>query len=446
MSNISSVLGTAGGVRGTGVSGPELANIQTPTTDQQAQQAYDEAQNTLAQQRGFVNATQPGGTAALQSQQDLLAQLGQQAQGVGPNPALAQLAQTTGQNISQQGALQAGQRGSSQNTGLIARNVAQQGGQLQQQAAGQAATMAAQQQLAARQQLAQQQQAMVGQQANAVQNYSQAGQNEQSNILNAVNAQNQAAVGNQAGMNAANTNLIGQTAAQQESFRLGSSSGAGSAMSAAEGGVVPKMAGGGYAPVNQPPPTQGPMSAMGQWLKGAKGGPQGGGSSGGAMGLIAKGAQAAYNYLSSPTAENSATDRTDEQTQEDYSNADAALQTPGPSTEEDMPADNSDMTGADDMAFAAEGGKVPAMVSPGEQYLKPKDVKKVAKGANPLSVGERIPGKPKFKGNNYANDVVPKTLESGGIVIPNKVMQSKNPHFEAMKFVHAHIAKNRGRK
>lgn len=95
---------------------------------------------------------------------------------------------------------------------------------------------------------------------------------------------------------------------------------------------------------------------------------------------------------------------------------------------------------------AAKGGKVPAMVSPGEQYLPPKDVKKVAKGANPLAVGERIPGKPKYKGNNYANDIVPKTLEAGGIVIPNKIMQSKNPHWEAMKFVHATMAKNRGKK
>ena len=93
---------------------------------------------------------------------------------------------------------------------------------------------------------------------------------------------------------------------------------------------------------------------------------------------------------------------------------------------------------------AAEGGQVPALVSPGEQYLPPKDVSKVKKGANPLSVGERIPGKPKVKGNSYANDTVPKTLESGGIVIPNNIMQSKNPHFEAMKFVHATIAKNRG--
>ncbi len=90
----------------------------------------------------------------------------------------------------------------------------------------------------------------------------------------------------------------------------------------------------------------------------------------------------------------------------------------------------------------AEGGKVPAMVSPGEQYLPPQDVKKVEQGADPLSVGERIPGKAKVKGNSYANDTVPKTLESGGIVLPKSVMEAKHPHWEAHKFVAAIMAKN----
>lgn len=93
-------------------------------------------------------------------------------------------------------------------------------------------------------------------------------------------------------------------------------------------------------------------------------------------------------------------------------------------------------------AALAHGGPVKAMVSPGEQYLDPEDVKRVAKdGKNPLAVGERIPGKPKVKGNSYSNDVVPKTLQEGGIVIPNSVMQSKNPAKEASKFVAAVLAK-----
>lgn len=98
-------------------------------------------------------------------------------------------------------------------------------------------------------------------------------------------------------------------------------------------------------------------------------------------------------------------------------------------------------------AFAKGGAskhKVPAMVSPGETYLKPSQVKQVAKGkANPLKVGERIPGKPKVAGNSYANDVVPKTLEAGGVVIPNSVMQSSDPAHNAYKFVQAVMARQK---
>ncbi len=89
----------------------------------------------------------------------------------------------------------------------------------------------------------------------------------------------------------------------------------------------------------------------------------------------------------------------------------------------------------------AKGGKVPALVSPGETYLPPNKVKEVAKGKDPLKVGERIPGKPKHPGNDYRNDTVEKTLKSGGIVIPNSVMQSTNPHESAHKFVTALLAK-----
>ena len=97
-------------------------------------------------------------------QQNLANMLMEQAQGGGPNPAQLALNQTTGQNINQQAALMAGQRGASANPALLARQAAMLGSNVQQQAAGQGALMQAQQQLAARQQLAGQQAAM--QQAN----------------------------------------------------------------------------------------------------------------------------------------------------------------------------------------------------------------------------------------------------------------------------------------
>ncbi len=91
----------------------------------------------------------------------------------------------------------------------------------------------------------------------------------------------------------------------------------------------------------------------------------------------------------------------------------------------------------------AAGGKVPALVSPGEKYLDPKDVAKVAKGANPMIVGEEIPGKAKVGGakNSYANDTVPKTLDEGGIVIPRSITQGKDASKKAAAFVDAILKK-----
>lgn len=89
----------------------------------------------------------------------------------------------------------------------------------------------------------------------------------------------------------------------------------------------------------------------------------------------------------------------------------------------------------------AKGGKVPALLSPGEIYLPPEKAKQVAqKGKDPLS-GKKVPGKPKYPGNDYRNDTYPTTLQEGGVVIPNAVLQSKNPKQNAANFVEAIMAK-----
>lgn len=99
-------------------------------------------------------------------------------------------------------------------------------------------------------------------------------------------------------------------------------------------------------------------------------------------------------------------------------------------------------TGYGRIIFKAEGGAVPAMVSPGEQYLPPQAAKAVAQGkANPLQAGQRIPGKPMIPGDSYANDVVPKVLAEGGIVIPNSIMQAKDAEKKAAEFVKAILAR-----
>jgi hypothetical protein len=97
------------------------------------------------------------------------------------------------------------------------------------------------------------------------------------------------------------------------------------------------------------------------------------------------------------------------------------------------------------ISVAAKGGKVPALLSPGERYLPPSTVKAVAQGkADPMRDGKKVPGKPKVGGakNSYANDTVKASLDEGGIVIPRSITQGKNPHWAAHKFVSAIMAKN----
>lgn len=472
MGAVTGLLGTGGGASGTGFAAP------SGTNPQQLQTAYNQTQQGLADQQAFANALNPGSLQAMQSQQDLLAQLGQGAQGKGPNPALAQLNQTTGQNAANQAALMAAQRGSGQNAGMIARQAAHQGAGLQQQATGQAATLAAQQQLQQQQALQAQQQAMVNQRQSGLNAYNQFANQQQGNLLGA-----------QASVNNANANLAGSTMKGQQNMLGGIMGGLGSvgqlfggggsaaagaggtamaggagdlmssgggemlgegaSLAAAEGGKIEMAEGGapilaqptvplagapmtGSAPIldaaNNTPYSDGPQSnvgkhfsdpvsgvfgGLGKSMFGKPEGGIGGGLGGGAVGDFAGNVANMYTrpgkltgFLGQGIAQNTG--------------------------------------GLGKALNFADGGKVPAMVSPGEKYLSPNDVKKVEKGANPMEVGEKIPGKPKVKGakNDYANDTVPKTLEEGGIVLPRSVTQAKHPHWAAHAFVSAIMAKN----
>jgi len=200
MNTLGDILGT-----NTSVGAPVQNNVfGSSTAAQIIDPAQAQAQNSVQAQQQLLNYLQATGKQGLQNQSDVFAQqqalasqLQQQAMGQGPNPAQAQLAQNTGNNIAQQAALMAGQRGSSANAGLLARQIGQQGGALQQQATGQAATLGAQQQIAAQQALMQQQAAMaglagtqVGQLQNQTNNYSNAAQNHLNASYNAVTGQN----------------------------------------------------------------------------------------------------------------------------------------------------------------------------------------------------------------------------------------------------------------
>lgn len=200
--------------RGAGFNG-QSTPILNPTTTQQAQTAYNQTQGGIQAQGDLMALL--GQHNGVQTQQDLINQLIQQSQGGGPNPALAQLNLATGQNTANQAALMAGQRGSSANVGLLARQAAQQGAANQQNAIGQGAVLQAQQQLAAQNALGSLANQQVGQYQNAVTGVNQATQGSQQNLLNSIAQQNNSNIGMQSNIN----NVNGQIAQGNQRFQQG---------------------------------------------------------------------------------------------------------------------------------------------------------------------------------------------------------------------------------
>lgn len=337
--------------------------------------AYNQTQNSIANQQQFVQALQAQNgignqSNVFQQQQGLADQLQGVVNGTGPNPAQAQLAQATGANVSNQAALMAGQRGASANTGLMARQAAMQGANTQQQAAGQAATLQAQQSLGAMGQLGQQQQNMgniagqqVGQQQQANANLGQQTLQQQSNLM-----------GLQQNANSTNAAVAAENAKGQSNLFGNLMGGIGSAaMLIGSGG------------------TAAPALMAGQTLNNFSN-------------MAAEGGQVNNGQI-------------------------------GPQS----------FTGKHLHGIKmAHGGKVPALVSPGEVRIHAKDVPAVAAGKKSPMDGEKIPGKPKVSGNrnSYSNDTVSKQLTEGDIIIPRSVTQGKNPHKAAADFVAAVLSKS----
>jgi len=402
---------------GWNASGTQIAQ---PSTVAQANTAYGQAQQGIGQQQGLVGQTAPGGAQGFANQSALAGQLSNQAQGQGPNPAQAALNAATGQNIASQGALMAGQRGAGSNPALIARQAAMQGANTQQQAVGQSATMQAQQQLAAQHQLANLSAQQVGQQANAVSGFNQAAQSEQGNLLGSIGAQNNANVGMQSNINSTNAGIQGINAQGQQALTGGILGAAGGALKGlagfAEGGVVPETGPttsfGKY--FNQDTQGQSPSS-----LAGTTNMPQGTGAlyqgskdaGSGMMSLLGKIAPMAVETMS-----------------EGGKLGTRAMSKSGEQTSSGV---------STNYGSYAKGGKVKAMLSPGEIYLPPKKAKAVAAGKMSPMVGEKISGNARVAGDSLKNDTVPKTLESGGVVV--KRSQANDPE-KARSFVQAVMA------
>lgn len=476
MGAVGGLLGVNGGTQGTGISGPQGAPIEVAVGSRQSDAAYKSSENALQQQHDLVKALQ--GQNAIQKQtaqynqaqalsnalagangvgnqsQALAAQqqLAQQQQatagqyqdiaaGRGPNPAAAMLNQATGQNVANQAAMMAGQRGAASNVGMMARQAGQLGANTQQQAVGQGAVMQANQQIAglqglsgqqqaigatnqnvagiAAQQLAAQQaqqQALAGQAAGMMGNlqgantaYNQAAQGQQAAMLGQITAQNNANVASTGNVNSANAGLAGKTIEGQQAMIGGMMGGAG----------------GGAAGLGTPSPPPGAAAA------GAQGGAvengtvmhlaDGGMSSGFASSygqVLNNIGQAGADSFSGMGGDNSGSKSLNKGMGQFASGIRTAAMAPSPVVP---------MTGGDggmksmaqapafaDGGLAAGGGKVEAE-SPDQKAVKP--------------------------GNSYANDKVPAMLSEGEIVIPRDVLQSPDPIRAAADFVAQTLSK-----
>jgi len=457
--------------------------------------------DALAQQNGIGNQS-----AVFKQQQALANQLQDAANGGGPNPALAQLNQTTGQNVANQAALMAGQRGAGQNAGLLARQAAMQGSNAQQQAVGQAATMAAQQQIAARQALQQQQGMMgnlatsqVGQQANAINAQNQFAQGNQAAMLNSVAAANNARVSMQSSMNAANSAVQQQTAQQQGGLFGGLIGGIGAAFGLAHGGEVPGYDDGGLvnsrpdtdivaftappsnvSPATAPAPS-GPKSKVGQAMKSmgssmqpsasaGQGTYQGGQAAGKALG---QGVKALFGALSGGDSVSGSHDPGQpanlgvEGVSPTAKGFDLGVNT---NLSDSAPAQAAPAfsLGADTGSLASSLSDLPAFDDGGEVEVQPiaqAQVPVVPAGKSgggggdamgaimkmlPMllaaSNGKLVPGKAKAKGDSTKNDTVPAMLSPGEIVLPRSVTQAKDAPEKAAKFVAEVLAKKRRKK
>ncbi len=414
------------------------------------QQAGYQAQLAPTNQLNYAPALGSGQTLALNNapvnqaigaEQGLAGQYADIAAGRGPNPALAALHQQTGANVANTAALQAGQRGGASNVGLLARQIGQQGAATQQNAVGQEATVQANQQLGA----LGAQGALQGQIAQQGLGEQGVGANIYGTAANANIGQNNTNVANYAqaqGLNQATALANAKAAQGTQGGLLG---GIGSFLGLAEGGEVQHLDNGGglnvdaslpgavqpIAPVAVTGPTLGvntqlpavqPIqpaavggrsvgSFVGDVLKGESGDKDetgmkslGAGLSG-LVHLLAKGGQIHAGPHKSHVA--------------NY--------------------------------LYAEGGpvgeSVPALVSAKEVYLNPHQVKEVVeRGADPMKIGHQFPGQDKVSKNSEKNDVIPVTLEDGGVVLPISVTTHKNAAEKGRKFVERAHAKRHMKK
>lgn len=454
------------------------ALINPGTNTAQLNDAYTNAQTGLNNQAGIVTALQPQVPLAVQNQNALAEQELNTINGVGPNPALNQLNETTGKNIAATTSAMAGVRGASVNPALIAREAAQQGAQTQQQAVGQGATLTAQQQIAARDALTNLSNNQISQTGQAVTNQNTANQNEQTILQGANTAANNAAVGMQSNIN----NVNAATAAGNQNMQGKVLGGIASGVSSLTGGLFEE--GGVVGEDGDTDPEHLKIAEMNahsmnhvKKLKMAAGGAV---PNLGASNYMQQGQQVGPSIQATsalPANENDfaadvnklkkkpeAPTTTGEAQPWDLGGGLAG--SPSDVMDNGSPLSPGGEMGLDGggLEFAAHGGmmknycagphdshvanflhggKVEAMVSPGEIYLSPEQVTQVIhEDADPAKVGMKIKGRAKVKGDSLQNDTVPMDLEAGGVVVDRKNMSTKE---KRQLFVHRAIARKKAR-
>lgn len=389
-------------------------------------------------------------------QEGTLGQLGEVASGQGPNPAETELAQATGTNIANTAALQAGQRGGAQNVGLLARQIGQQGAATQQNAVGQAATTQANQELGA-----------LGQEANLENNI--AGQSLQDQQINqsAEAAQNSALTTGQLGAEQINAQVAQGNTQQANNNTSGLINGISSVLSA-----VPSLSKGGEVHVH------GGVTHIHNY---AEGGPISSYSeptnpninlnTPPPVNMYGKAFSNITNALSNkpkqaPDLSDTTSVTGDYNNGANWAGADAgfgdagaadavsgvggsALADAGPLIA--LASKGGEMHSVSKIdhrkhfeTYFSDGGKVPAMVSAGEIYLNPAQVKEVQHGANPLKMGTKFEGRAKVKGDSRKNDTIPVTLDDGGVVLPRHITKKMDPD-KARLFVLNALAKKKVR-
>lgn len=434
-SAIGGMLGINGGASGTGFAAPSNAALTPGTNADQLQTSYGGAQNSLASQQALLTALQAQNGIGNQSQ--VYNQLQGVANGTGPNPAQTMLNQSTGQNVANQAALMAGQRGAGANVGLMARQAAMQGANTQQQAIGQGATMQANQSLNALGAMGNMANTQAANQIGATTANTQAQQSEQGILQGANQAYNSAQVGMQQNVNSTNAGLAQTDMGEQQglfngglkAIGIGSTMGGGSTPGGARGGMVKKMAGGGQA---QPMQQQSPQMTQNMGVMPSQNGPQS------MMGQFLAGwsqlqpSQTNYGQWGAGVGSYKAP-------QQGKGSTPSSLPVGGNS------ALGSDMGGTGGIGIGDTTMAGGAMDTGGASALAA-DAPLIAasRGGNvgsKLKSGGHVPGKPKVRGNSYENDTVKALLSPGEVVIPNSVMQSKNPAEGAARFVQAVLAK-----